>query len=246
MEKKYAFFFALTITLLIAINFYLFSNQFSPLREEAKILRIIDGDTLELEDGRIIRFLNINAPEKNIPGSELATEFLKPYENGTVELEITGTDKYDRTLARIYAPEYLNLELVKEGFAVKFLVEESEIKEFAEAEKRAIESSLGIWKKSQYYGCFKSSIDKIEETASILNKCNKINIASWALKDESRKIYTFPPIELGTITIHTGQGEDNSTDLFWNSKTSVWNNDRDTLYLYDKDWQIIDYETYGY
>ncbi len=246
MEKRYAFLFALTITILIAINIALFSAQLSPNIEKVKISRIIDGDTFQLEDGRRIRLLNINAPEKNIPGSELAANFLRQYENSIVELEIVGTDKYDRTLARVYAPEYLNLELVEKGLAVKFLVKEEEIKKFSEAEKYAIDHSLGIWEKSLYFNCLQSKINKLKETVTILNNCNNINIGSWILKDESRKLYRFNSLEIGKVTLHTKQGEDNATDLFWNSKTDVWNNDRDTLYIFDKDWKIVHINTYSY
>ncbi len=248
MDKKHAFFFALTITLLIAINISLIKLQFSPEkeREQAIIKRIIDGDTIELEDNRKIRLLNINTPEKNIPGSELATNYLKQYENKTIELEITGTDKYSRILARLYVPEYLNLELVKKGMAVKFLVNKEERKLFAEAEKRAIDSSQGIWKKSFYYNCFQSKINSKEEVVTVTNNCNNLNIASWVLKDESRKLYHFNNMEIGRVNLHTKEGEDNEADLFWNSKTDVWNNDRDTLYLFDKNWNIAHYNSYGY
>src|SRR3989344_2579501 len=246
MDKKYAFIFAITITLLIALNYNLFSTQLSPPREKVTISRIIDGDTLQLEDKRTIRLVNINAPEKSQPNSKLATDYLKNYENELVEIDIIGTDKYNRVLARIYTPEYLNLELVEKGLTSKFLVQQEELKLFAEAEKYAIESSKGIWRKSQYYNCFESSINQKDEIATIANNCNNINIGSWILKDESRKLYRFNSLEIGKLALHTKQGEDNETDLFWNSKTDIWNNDRDTLYLFDENLQITHYNYYGY
>jgi len=48
------------------------------------------------------------------------------------------------------------------------------------------------------------------------------------------------------IALHSGSGIDNSTDLFWNLNSAVWNNDRDSLYLFDSDGRIVHYETYGY
>ena len=246
MEKKYALLFALVITSLIVANIYLFSIQFSPSKEKVVISRVIDGDTLELSDGRRIRLLNINAPEKNFPNSKLSTDYLRQFENSSIEIEIVGTDKYERTLARLYVPYYLNLELIKQGFASKFLVEDSETAEFANAEAQAIESSKGIWKKSPYFGCFESKIDEINEKVIIINDCNKINITSWMLKDESRQYIKFGNLEIGTITLHTHEGKNNATDIFWNSKTNIWNNDRDTLYLFDKDGNIAHFNIYGY
>ena len=246
MERKYAFIFAFIITILIAANFYLYKTQFSPNKETVTLSRIIDGDTIQLEDGRKIRLANINTPEKNFPNYELAINYLSPYINKSAELEIIGTEKYGRILAKIYTPEYLNLELVKQGLASKFLVEESEIKKFANAEQEAINSEKGMWKKSEYFDCLKSEIDKINEKVTILNQCNKFNILGAILKDESTKYYKFKESDAETIRLHSSIGENNATDIFWNSKTNIWNNDRDTLYIFDKEGNLIHYEIYGY
>ena len=91
-----------------------------------------------------------------LSGSSYIAELLRNYENGgkkalftirgvirliqeTIEMEITGKDIYNRYLSRIYTPEYLNLKLVSLGLASKFLVQDSELKLFANAEKEAIE-----------------------------------------------------------------------------------------------------------
>ncbi len=246
MEKKYAFIFAFIITILIAINFFLFKTQFSPQKEIVKISLVIDGDTLELEDGRRVRLANINAPEKKTHNYELAINYLNKFQNQSLELEIIGIEKYGRILARIYTPDYVNLELVKQGFASKFLVEESELKEFANAEERAINAGNGIWKKSNFANCLESKIDKIKEEITIANQCHKLNIYSWILKDESTKYYKFKEIEIEKITLHTSIGRDNATDIFWNSKTNIWNNDRDSLYIFDKEGNLVHYKSYGY
>ena len=246
MEKKYAFFFAVLIVLIVVINFYFIKINLSPIREKVKIVRIIDGDTFELEDRRKIRLLNINAPEKGNDGYELAIEFLENYEGKDVEIEIKGSDKYDRILARVYGPNYLNLELVEKGFAVKFLVDDSELSKFSMAEERAIEKEKGMWKKSPYFGCFDADINSAEEKVEIKNKCNKINMDNWILRDESRKYYVFENLEIGTITLHSYIGEDNKSDIFWNLKNNIWNDDRDSLYIFDKEGGLAYYESYGY
>lgn len=201
---------------------------------------------MELDDGRKIRLLNVNTPEKGISGWNLSYEFLKSFENKTVSLEIVGIDKYERSLARIYAPDYLNLELVKSGMSSKFLVQDSELSEFSEAEESAIENSRGIWRKSSLYGCFSSNIDEQAETVELKNKCSQVSANGWVIKDESRKTYTFEDIYIGEIMLHSGQGIDNSTDIYWNSEMNIWNNDRDSLYLFDLEGNIVHYESYGY
>lgn len=247
MKTRYAFLFAILITGLIASNVYIFNHIFnsSPL-EEVFISRIIDGDTLVLADNRTIRLANINAPEKDSPLSEKATAFLKSFENSSVNIEFLGLDKYGRYLARIYAPSYLNLELVSQGLASKFLVEEDELKKFSKAEQQAIDSNKGIWKKSDYFGCFSSEIKEKDEIVILKNNCKNIGMINWQLKDESRKIYNFKNISFSMIVIHSSEGDDNSTDIFWDYGSDIWNNDRDSLYLFDNQGRLAHYESYGY
>lgn len=65
---------------------------------------------------------------------------------------------------------------------------------------------------------------------------SNINLEGWTLEDEADHTYTFPNFNLdagSTVTIHTGSGDDTSTDLYWGSGTTVWNNAGDTTYLND-------------
>ena len=78
----------------------------------------------------------------------------------------------------------------------------------------------------------------------IINLCKEANILGWKLKDESRKVYTFQNITLGRISLHSGS-EAHSGSLFWTSQ-EVWNNDRDTIYIFDKDGKLVYHESYGY
>lgn len=250
MQKHPAFLLALLITILIAMNISIIKILSTDNNlETIKITRIVDGDTLELEDGRKVRLANINTPEKNFPNYNLSIEYIQQFINSTANLEILGAEKYGRILGRVYTTNgnYLNLELVKQGFASKFLVEDDELTLFSKAEEQAINQEKGIWKKSEYFNCLKSEIDAKDEIVTIINQCDKLNIASWLLKDESRKYLRFTNTEINDkLIIHTNEGENNETDIFWNAKTNIWNNDRDSLYLFDKEGNLAHYKTYGY
>ena len=246
MEKGTALVFAILVTLLVAVNFYFFSELEKPERRIVLVERVIDGDTLVIENSKEIRLLNINTPEKNNPGYEEAKLFLANFEGKEIEIEELSLDRYGRTLARIYTPEYLNLEIVKKGFATKFLVDKNELNLFSKAEEDAINNEAGIWKKSSIFGCIETELNPEEETVLIKNNCETANIRDWIIKDESRKQYKFQSIYLGSITFHTFNGTDNSTDIFWSSKENVWNNDRDTLYLFDSENKLAHFEVYGY
>ncbi|MBU0761189.1 MAG: thermonuclease family protein, partial [Nanoarchaeota archaeon] len=210
------------------------------------ISRVIDGDTFKDSTGTSFRLLNINAPEKSEPGYEEAKKFLALFENKTVEIQELAPDKYGRTLARVFAPEYLNLKLVEQGLAKKFLVEDDELKLFSQTEANAIENQKGIWKKSQHFNCLQTKIQAEKETVEIKSLCGEVNIKDWTITDESRKKYKFPDIDLSEVILHTGEGKDNETDLFWQSKQNIWNNDRDTAYIFDKEQALVHYDCYGY
>ena len=244
MKRKGALFISLLVTILIFVNLSII-NHLSSNVESVRIGRVIDGDTLELEDGRRIRLLNINAPEKDSLTHELSLNFLKSL-NSSINLEVTGTDKYGRTLGRVYSPEYVNLQLIEQGLASKFLVDSSELKDFASAEKKAIKEGKGIWPPSPYSNCFKATIDKEQEFVVLDNNCPSLKVKDWTLKDESRKTYKFNDIKITKVILYTKKGNDNSTDIFWNSDTNIWNNDRDSLYLFDNKGGLASYETYGY
>jgi len=247
MDRKPAFILSIIITLILFCGIYILSSEKKTERKKFVVSRIIDGDTIETSDGAILRLLNINTPEKGKPGYEYSILYLSQFVNKSLEMEELGTEKYGRTIARIYSPEhYLNLELVKKGFAIKFLVNEREIKDFAKAEEEAIAESRGMWKKSKYYGCINAEIDAKKEILRLKNSCEKLNIKNWVLKDESRKEFKFPEVFLLELQVHTLNGTDNQTDIFWKSGGNVWNDDRDTVYLFDTEGKIVYHEAYGY
>ena len=245
MKKSSAFLLALLITLAVALNVYLFNSSAPEQRTKVIITETIDGDTLASENERF-RLANINTPEKSEQGYEEAKDFLAQLNNQTVEVEILGADRYGRTLVRIYAPDYINLKIVEQGLGKKFLVEESEAKEFAEAERAAVENNRGMWKRSQYFGCFEIFLEQSPEYLHIKNNCPQINLWDWVVTDESRKRYKFPSIVVGEVNLHTGNGKNNSTDVFWNQAQNVWNNDRDTVYLFDSNGKIALHHDYNY
>ena len=249
MKKRWAIILALLLTILIASNFYLFSLNGKVIknqRETVMIERVIDGDTIVLKDGRTLRLLNINSPEKKEKGNNPSSIFLSSFINKSIEAEFLNNDKYNRNLSRLYSPEYINLELVRLGLAKKFLVQYSELKIFANAEEKAIKNEKGIWKKSAYFDCFKIVLNPKEEIARIDSLCGEINFKNWVIKDESRKSFMFNHLLSNSITLHSGLGESEDNLLFWQSKTDIWNNDRDTLYLFDPEGKIALHYSYGY
>ncbi|MFH1802619.1 MAG: hypothetical protein ABH864_04155 [archaeon] len=68
----------------------------------------------------------------------------------------------------------------------------------------------------------------------------------FIVADESRKSYKFPDIVISEVNLHSSKGSDNETDLFWNNEGSIWNNDRDTIYIFDSEGLLVHHNSYGY
>jgi len=85
------------------------------------VSRVIDGDTICLQNGLYVRLIGINAPEKDELGSLSAKERLEQLVLGKeVKLvyESEEHDKYGRELADVYVNNtFVNYELASSGWA---------------------------------------------------------------------------------------------------------------------------------
>lgn len=126
-------------------------------RERVKVARVIDGDTIELEDGRRVRYIGIDTPETvnsqkpvQCYGKEAYLENKKLVEGKEIEMEkdISEADHYGRLLRYVWAEGiFVNEFLVREGFAhaVTFAPDVKYQELFWEAERKAREESKGFW-----------------------------------------------------------------------------------------------------
>lgn len=129
----------------------------------ARVLSIVDGDTVVLEIGgsrETTRLLGIDTPETNHPtrpvecyGAEATarlTDLLPVGSVVRVERDIEGRDHYDRLLLYIFDSDddrLINLAMVEEGYAVALHVSPNGAhrRAFAAAEAEARRSGLGLW-----------------------------------------------------------------------------------------------------
>lgn len=101
-------------------------NQYSDtnchVEKSAKCTKVVDGDTIELDDGEKVRFVGVNTPERGVEGYIASKNFVqKLCLNKEVGLDIDDSkhnDKYGRTLAVVIVDgKNLNEMLLKEGLA---------------------------------------------------------------------------------------------------------------------------------
>ena len=95
--------------------------------EQALVVSVIDGDTVELVDGRRVRYLGIDTPESGEYYAENATARNKELVEGkVVELQPGNRDQdeYGRLLRYVYVDGvFVNAELIAGGYAKAYIFE---------------------------------------------------------------------------------------------------------------------------
>lgn len=123
-----------------------------------KIIKIIDGDTYQLDNKEKIRLIGVNTPEIHHPtkGTEYfgqeADEFAKGLllnKKVTLKYDISQRDKYGRLLAYVYLSDgtLVNALLVQEGYA-EIMTVPPNVKFadlFLKLEREARKKKLGLW-----------------------------------------------------------------------------------------------------
>ncbi len=137
------------LTLLLSISC---SNS-----QALKCTRVVDGDTIVLNNGERVRLIGVDTPETKHPrkpveyyGKEASAFTKRMVEGKEVRLEYDWQkrDKYDRLLAYVYLKDgtFLNAEIVKQGYGhayTKFPFKYLE--QFRQYEKEARENKRGLW-----------------------------------------------------------------------------------------------------
>lgn len=127
--------------------------------EWAAVRRVADGDTIELADGRLVRYLGIDAPEiDHKAGTAQPFGFEARARNREwvgsrrvrLDYDVERFDAYGRTLAYVFLPEgaMVNENLLSEGLAV-CLAKAPNVKyadRLLRAQRQAMESRRGIWR----------------------------------------------------------------------------------------------------
>lgn len=124
--------------------------------ETVVVKRVVDGDTIELIDGRRVRYIGINAPElsaqngKTCYGREATAKNITLVEGKTIRMvkDISDVDKYQRLLRYVWVGDiFVNEILVREGFAqVSTFPPDVLYKDgFLAAEKQARGEMIGLW-----------------------------------------------------------------------------------------------------
>ena len=234
---KILLFFLVLVTFILA-GFLVsqFTGRIIYIQEKANITRIIDGDTLDTDVGRV-RMLGINTPEKNEQGFNEASNFLKKYWGKDVSLISTNEDKdkYNRLLRYIsYNNQLVNEQILALGLAHFYSYTNDEYtEELKQAEEQARLKNLGIWQKSKDECASCIQLIKLNpvdpgEYVLLKNNCNfNCNLQDWFIKDDAsnKRKLNFSLSSLEQIKLdYSGR---------------VWNDAGDSLYLRDEQGLLV-------
>lgn len=121
------------------------------------VTKVVDGDTIQLEGGKTVRYIGIDTPETVDPrktiqcfGSEATKKNRELVEDKRVRLEkdISETDRYGRLLRYVYVGDtFVNDYLVRQGYAYvsTFPPDVKYQEQFLDAQHEARENSRGLW-----------------------------------------------------------------------------------------------------
>jgi len=170
MKKKYMKFFLLFIlipTLFLA-------------QEWRTCIRVIDGDTIELDGGEKVRLIGVDTPETKDPrkpveyfGQE-AYEFTKKLIEGKkvrLEYDQNKIDKYGRTLAYVFLEDgtFVNVEIIRQGYGFAYTKYPFKyLEEFRAFEREARENRRGLWASKE-----ESKSETSEDTIVYITKSGK-------------------------------------------------------------------------
>ena len=132
------------------------NHDVTKLPRTAVVKKVIDGDTVELYNGTVLRYTAITAPEEGEDFAEEATKLNQSLVEGKeIKLEYDNykSDKFGRVLAYpIIDNKNICIELVQKGMAELVIYQKRKPFiyqiQLLEAQEKAKKNKLGIWSKN--------------------------------------------------------------------------------------------------
>jgi micrococcal nuclease len=163
--------------------------------KEYVVRKVIDGNTIQLDTGEIVKYIGIETPELNLKegGSEFFAKQASRYNQKLVfmkkvrlEFDKEREDNDGRMLAYVFVKKmFVNAELIKLGYARTHIIPPNDKYKdiFLDYEKKAKQSEKGLWQETKkdtetsYIGNKRSytfhrpsceNVDKIPEKSKII------------------------------------------------------------------------------
>jgi len=229
-----------------------------------RVSRVIDGDTVQLDDGRKLRYAGINAPEEGEPfyhESTQANNLLVGNKEVDLEFGRSKADKHGRLLANVYVGRtFVQGEIVKQGWAL--VMRAQSLPRYRalllKNQEEAKDSGRGIWTKGEHSGQLtvievhpRESKRQSSSSEYVVFKntgSKPLELTGWSISDEANQSYLFPQFTLGpgkSFTLYTGSGKNTDQALYWGRQKTVWNKGGDTVNVKDSTGRYVVSHIYG-
>ena len=233
--------------------------------ETATVVQVVDGDTSRLEGGRRLRYLGINAPERGDPHAQEATlANRRLVEDKSVRLEFGGSrqGQHGRLLAYVFVDDTLvNETLLRQGHAhLSPPIPRQYRERLCQAQEEARTAEHGIWARSAAWGAIRIAAvhadaegddrqNLNDEFIVIENQSQRpVDFNGWTVSDAANHRELFSHFTLAPkakVTLRTGLGVPSEHELFWGSRTPIWNNKGDAIFIRDTRGNLVSSHAYG-
>lgn len=148
----------------------------------------------------------------------------------------------------------VNTELLRQGLATIYTVPPNVkyVQTLQAAQDEAQTAHRGVWGGSiasplsietVRYDAPGNDNFNLNEEYVVFKVLVSTSLLGYAVEDESGHRYEFPDrvFQTGqTLTLHTGEGTDTETDLYWGaSGSAIWNNNGDTVKVLDPQGHVV-------
>lgn len=169
-----------------------------PAGDTAEVVYVTDGDTITVAiNGKEykVRYVGVDTPERDEPYYQEATQFNRDLVAGewvTLVKDVSDTDQYGRLLRYVYLDDgtFVNEQLVANGYArvVTYAPDVANADYFADLQRQARESSLGLWGVNDF-----TSSDSQSEAPAGCNLCNRnvYNCRDFDSQSAAQACYAF-------------------------------------------------------
>jgi micrococcal nuclease len=133
------------------LGFVLLACQLPPTELRGRVVKVIDGDTIEILDGKSrtrVRLYAIDAPERGQDFYQKSKDFLASVVAGqTVRVVENRLDRWKRVVGDVYLSDgrHVNAQLVAEGWAWHF-IRYSDSPQLTRLEQQARTQRKGLWR----------------------------------------------------------------------------------------------------
>jgi len=231
------------------------------LSTQVMVVRVIDGDTIEIEGGEKVRYLGIDAPEPTKcygPEATAKNRELVERKKVTLEKDVSERDAFGRLLRYVHVNGlFVNAELVRLGYAFSYhRAPDIKYQEpLLQLEQEARQARLGLWgpacatpmpivgtgRMAIIYIFYDGVVSRVESD-EYMEFCNQsaepVDMSGWKLVSVAGgQAFVFSSgfvMQPGqSCRIYTNEYHPDSCGLSFGSGSAIWRNNGDTAVFFD-------------